>query len=60
MVAVTLLCDECGEQIRIPAGATPRILRTGGITTPAAHVVRIGAMNVHRCELNQAEPRIDK
>jgi hypothetical protein len=52
---VAFQCDRCGAWLEIPRGATPKILTTGGLKTPAARVVRVGNTNLHRCEIAQPE-----
>jgi hypothetical protein len=55
IAAVAFQCDRCGAWLEIPHGATPKILTTGGLKTPAARVVRVGNTNLHRCEIAQPE-----
>jgi hypothetical protein len=44
-------CDRCGTLVKVPDGATPRQLTTGGPERPTAHVIRMGNTNVHRCQI---------
>jgi hypothetical protein len=51
-------CERCGEAFSIPAGSTPRQLKTA--TSIAANggehfVIRVRAKNVHRCAIDQPD-----
>jgi hypothetical protein len=43
------VCVECGARVAVPIGATPRVAIHVAAGQPTVRLLRIGAVEVHRC-----------
>jgi len=46
-------CEHCNKVVNVPDGKVPRSLVARGAAGKTFHIVRVGTLNIHRCEISR-------